>query len=924
MNLRSLPARRPAIRHLVAGGLVFSSLALLPAQVAPATTPTTSARPANDETVTLSPFIISTERDTGWSANETLSATRTKQALKDVPVNIDAITSDFMEDLGLFTADEVANYVANAYAPATMENDSQSGAVAFRGLSGSTATRNYFRWYIPSDNYNVDRIDFGKGSNSLIFGDVEPGGQATVFTKRALLKTFGSVFAYSNNDGAYRFQLDYNRKLRGNLALRVNAVRRQEKTFQDASAYNLRGETVAATWHPFRDTLVRVEYERGNFENARGYAGVFLREQSARSRAFTSDGTYYTSDGEWLQRSTLPSADRSNGPAGGSPSLLEGGFFDVTMRNAAGAIIGTKRYAGLPKHYNIRGAFDRQGRPFDTYTVTIDQRLGPVGLEFSYNYQNQMALRTDNVFGQTISFDVNGRPYVDSTLDMKRFGNDVDAFRGTAVYKFDRWKWMQQVFIASAEYREESVDNYRWQAFNIKAVEDGRATALNLAADRGRLRLYLDDPTFYSRALFDRMKPASVPDTATVKMRLLGVFADGGSPTAGNEWRQNYAASISASGRYFNGRLHSLIGLRRDYGRTWAYTGTATYGRFGEAVYAPKREDARPGEYVENRNLHLSNTTPTVGFTLALMKDVNLYAVYSESFRFQDVYTFDGERFGPITGVTKEVGLKGSLFGERLTATLGVFDIQRQNVAITWNSVFDFNTTEIEDLMNPNNVRPGDPGYKYGVVGTASASRYYRSTESSKGGDLTVMLRPSRGLQMRFTVGRAKVAGIPELGSFRDYYNAAVARGNETPALLNEAKTMLETLDNPNRPTGARAAPWTASWAIDYSFPRDAWPALHGVRLGAHGYWRDNYLLGISNNIEMVGGMSHPVQVYVMRDQKLWNQNLRVRASVRNLIDLENSSIRKTSFTSMANGTPVYRYSYVMPPQYELSLTVRY
>jgi outer membrane receptor for ferric coprogen and ferric-rhodotorulic acid len=74
-----------------------------PAQTAPARAPSAPA----EETVDLSPFIVSTERETGWSANDTLSATRTKQALKDVPVNIDAITSDFMEDLGLNTADEV-------------------------------------------------------------------------------------------------------------------------------------------------------------------------------------------------------------------------------------------------------------------------------------------------------------------------------------------------------------------------------------------------------------------------------------------------------------------------------------------------------------------------------------------------------------------------------------------------------------------------------------------------------------------------------------------------------------------------------------------------------------------------------------------------------------------------------------------------
>ena len=126
-------------------GLAGCQLALagLTAQTAPARTI------ANDEMITLSPFVIATERETGWSANDTLSATRTKQALKDVPVNIDAITADFMEDLGLFTADETAKFVANVFALPVMENDNQGGNFSFRGMTQTNnISRNYFRWFI--------------------------------------------------------------------------------------------------------------------------------------------------------------------------------------------------------------------------------------------------------------------------------------------------------------------------------------------------------------------------------------------------------------------------------------------------------------------------------------------------------------------------------------------------------------------------------------------------------------------------------------------------------------------------------------------------------------------------------------------------------------------------------------------------------
>jgi outer membrane receptor protein involved in Fe transport len=274
--------------------------------------------------------------------------------------------------------------------------------------------------------------------------------------------------------------------------------------------------------------------------------------------------------------------------------------------------------------------------------------------------------------------------------------------------------------------------------------------------------------------------------------------------------------------------------------------------------------------------------------------------------------------------VTKEIGIKGSFWQDKANVNLGVFNIDRQNVALSWNTIVDFNAAEVEDLMNPNDILPGDPRYKYSEEGTASASRYYKSTENSRGADLTLNLRPFRGLQMRFTVARTQVTGEPDLDRFRGYYEAAVKRGNELPALLADAKLLLDTLDIDTKPSGARAAPWSASWVFDYAFQRDTWAPLRGVRLGVNGSWRDDYLLGTPNGQELVGGATHLVHGYLMRDQKVWNQQLRVRLGVRNIIDLENGKLRKTSFTTMNDGSNVYRYSYVVPVQYELNMSVRF
>ena len=917
-----LPAN--CVSFVRAVGLFLVLMQVAPAQVAPAPSGTSSIK---EEAVRLSPFVIASERETGWSANDTLSATRTKQALKDVPVNIDAITADFMEDLGLFSADETAKFVANVYALPVMENDNQGGNFSFRGMTQTNnISRNYFRWFIPSDTYNVERIDFGKGSNSLIFGAVEPGGQGAAFTKRPLLKNFGEIFANQNSEGAYRYQIDVNRKLRSNLALRFNAVRKQDKTFQDASAYKFEGETLAAVWQPFARTSIRVEGERGKYDNTRGFAGINVWEQSARSNAWSTAGTYYTSDNVWVLQAAQSAADRlaANSVAGGTPSLIEGSFVDVTMRDAAGLAVGTKRIKGFPKHYNIRGSWDKQARPFDTYSITIEQGIGPVSVELSYNRQNQASDRNDNSFDTTISVDVNGRPFIDAASDRKHFGTDTDAFRGSVVYNWDKLKWMQQIFVATAEYNESSQDNYRLQGYNVKNVLNGTATAINTANDRGRLRLYLDDPAFYSRAIFDRLQFNNPPVTNAVDMRMLGFFASGTDAASGTQFVRSAAASFSASGKYFGGRLLSLVGVRRDTNREYDYTTTRYFGQFQEAIRPPKYQDALKGDYTENLSQNLDNTTFTGGLTLVLTKDINLYGVYSESFRFQDFVTFDNKRFGPVEGTTKEIGLKGSALNGRVGLTLGVFDIERKNVVLSYNNVINLSAANLEDLMNPNTVLPGSPGYLYSAPGTASAARNYPSMENSTGADLTLILRPTKQLQVRLTLARTKVVGEPDLSSFRAYYTAAVARGNESPAVLALAKQLLDSLDIPGKPTGARASPWSGSWVIDYTMPRDAWAPLKGVRVGINGTWRDDYLLGRPNGQQMIGGSSHLMNAYVMRDQKIWGQQVRFRLGVKNLTDLENDKTRKTGFTTMANGSNRYTYSYVMPAQYDLTASVKF
>ena len=61
-----------------------------------------------------------------------------------------------------------------------------------------------------------------------------------------------------------------------------------------------------------------------------------------------------------------------------------------------------------------------------------------------------------------------------------------------------------------------------------------------------------------------------------------------------------------------------------------------------------------------------------------------------------------------------------------------------------------------------------------------------------------------------------------------------------------------------------------------------------------------------------------------MRDQMIWRQQVRFRLGCRNIVDLENGSTRRVGTTTLISGVVLYRQIYVLPPQWDLTATVRF
>ena len=265
---------------------------------------------SNEEVVSLSPFVIATDQDIGWIASSTLIGNRTNELLVNVPISVDAITTEFMHDFDAHTLNDVSRFVANLDVVDDNQRLNDDKHVNFRGMrfggrlgrSFPLSSRNFFVWFTPTDNYNVERIDFNKGSNTLIFGDAPPGGQATTYTKRARFNNFGSFLAKYASEDTFRVQFDINRMINEKLAVRLNLVSRADRSYIDFTDSQFKAIDGALTYKPFKNTIIRFEAEAGQFDRIRGENRVRIRDESAEGRGFdridNKDRWYFTSDGD--------------------------------------------------------------------------------------------------------------------------------------------------------------------------------------------------------------------------------------------------------------------------------------------------------------------------------------------------------------------------------------------------------------------------------------------------------------------------------------------------------------------------------------------------------------------------------------------------------------------------------------------------
>ena len=238
----------------------------------------------DEEVIELNPFVVDASQDEGYDVSNTTSATRMNEAIKDLPMNIQALSGALLEDIAATDMMEALQHVTNVE-PTQDPNDRE---INFRGINSRFMRRNGFVWYNPTDNYSTERIEVVRGPNSLLYGQSEPGGLINTITKKPIWgKNLYSGKVRADDYGSLRFELDANfGDLIGNdkWALRIAAMDTSDESWIDLYNHGRQGLYITTAYRITDKMTFRIEFEDGEIDEGKRlqsmetYNGVQLPE----------------------------------------------------------------------------------------------------------------------------------------------------------------------------------------------------------------------------------------------------------------------------------------------------------------------------------------------------------------------------------------------------------------------------------------------------------------------------------------------------------------------------------------------------------------------------------------------------------------------------------------------------------------------
>src|SRR4051812_8341759 len=259
---RSFPTATPLSRS--AGARVFpisfAALLFLAAQIPPTSRAAEAppSRPPADEPVALSPFVVNTEQDQGFVATSALAGGRLATPLKDTPVAYSVLTKEFLDAFNINDLTEAVQWSVNTTFNPGNNTDQGFGFspainITMRGAAPSESNypmRNFFPYNSNTDSYALDRFDFARGPNAILFGAAQFGGTPSAITKQALVnKTVRDVKVQVGSWNHMRATVDVNQPINHEAAVRAAAMWDRGDTWRENEWRRKKGIFLTGTYN---------------------------------------------------------------------------------------------------------------------------------------------------------------------------------------------------------------------------------------------------------------------------------------------------------------------------------------------------------------------------------------------------------------------------------------------------------------------------------------------------------------------------------------------------------------------------------------------------------------------------------------------------------------------------------------------------
>jgi iron complex outermembrane receptor protein len=231
-------------------------------------TPGTTTASTAEEAIQI---IATGEQDEGYNPSTASTGTRIEAPLRDVPLTLQVIPRQVIEDRQIVRLTELADNVPGVE-PYSGYGGLPSNDYYIRGFNTGESFRNGFRDFTfisPRDPANVERVEFLRGPASVLYGGgFNLSGAVNTVTERPLAEPRYEVDGTIGNYGFYRSTVDLTGPLTQDdfLLYRLNFAYANADSFRDFNESQSVFVAPVLTWNIGPRTTLITEFEYQNYD----------------------------------------------------------------------------------------------------------------------------------------------------------------------------------------------------------------------------------------------------------------------------------------------------------------------------------------------------------------------------------------------------------------------------------------------------------------------------------------------------------------------------------------------------------------------------------------------------------------------------------------------------------------------------------